>query len=176
MVSFIQTHYFFTKNIELIRYIFNFKFDLESSTFVLIIKSTMKKLFKKNMVVKTLKATAGFPSPAENYIEERLNLNKYLIKNEEATFFMRVSGDSMINIGIFNNDILVVDKGIKPVNSSIIVAALNGELVIKKFFKDYKSGFHFLKSENSNYPDIKLKSDFDLEVWGVATYVIHSLG
>ena len=87
---------------------------------------------------------------------------------------MRVSGDSMRNIGIFNNDILVVDRGIKPVNNSIVVASLNGELVIKRISKN-DSGFYFLKSENPNYPDIELKEDYELQIWGVATYVIHNL-
>ena len=73
--------------------------------------------YKKKIVINTIKASAGFPSPAENYIEERLYLNKYLIKNIESTFFIRVSGDSMINVGIHNNDILVVDKAISPVPS-----------------------------------------------------------
>ena len=136
----------------------------------------MKNLSKKNIIIKTLKATAGFPSPADNYIEERLDLNKYLIKNEEATFFMRVSGDSMMNVGIFDNDILVVDKAIKPTNQSVVVASLNGELVVKKIFRDRKSGLYFLKSENLNYPDIKVRKDYDLEIWGVATHVIHNLG
>ena len=136
----------------------------------------MKNLSKKNIIIKTLKATAGFPSPSYNYIEEILDLNKYLIKNEEATFFMRVSGDSMMNVGIFDNDILVVDKAIKPTNQSVVVASLNGELVVKKIFRDRKSGLYFLKSENLNYPDIKVRKDYDLEIWGVATHVIHNLG
>ena len=73
-----------------------------------------KKNFKENILIDIIKASAGFPSPAENYIEERLDLNKYLIKNSESTFFIRASGDSMVNVGIHNNDILVVDKGIFP--------------------------------------------------------------
>ena len=130
--------------------------------------------FKVNILVDTIKASAGFPSPAENYIEERLNLNKYLIKNSESTFFIRVSGDSMVNAGIHNNDVLVVDKGIFPANNSIVVASLDGELLIKKFLKN-KSGNCYLKSENINYPKIKLSSDMDLRIWGVVTYAIHSL-
>ncbi len=121
-----------------------------------------------------IRASAGFPSPAENYIEERLDLNKYLIKNTESTFFIRVSGDSMINAGIRNNDILVVDKGIFPTNNSIVIASLHGELLIKKFLKN-KSGSCYLKSENTNYPQIRLSSDMDLKIWGVVTYAIHSL-
>ncbi len=133
-----------------------------------------KKNSKENILINTIKASAGFPSPAENYIEERLDLNKYLIKNSESTFFIRVSGDSMINAGIRNNDILVVDKGVFPNNNSIVIASLDGELLIKKFLKN-KSGSCYLKSENINYPPIKLSSDMDLRIWGVVTYAIHSL-
>jgi len=87
-----------------------------------------KKNLKENILIDIIKASAGFPSPAENYIEERLDLNKYLIKNSESTFFIRASGDSMVNVGIHNNDILVVDKGIFPGNNSIVVASLDGDL------------------------------------------------
>jgi len=117
---------------------------------------------------------AGFPSPAENYIEEQLDLNRYLIKNKESSFFVRVSGDSMINVGIFDNDILIVDRSITPNRQSIILASLDGELVIKKLIKD-QSGNYYLKSENINYPNIKINSNTDTMIWGVVTYVIHNL-
>jgi len=128
----------------------------------------------KDLIINTTTAAAGFPSPAENYIEENLDLNKYLVKNFESTFFIRVLGDSMIDVGIYNNDILVVDKSLSPINYSIVIASLNGELIIKKFLKD-KSGNCYLKSENKKYPIIKLKSDIETVIWGVARYVIHSL-
>ena len=135
----------------------------------------MKKLFsRKKLIVSTINAAAGFPSPAENYIEERLDLNKHLIKNMEATFFVRVRGESMMDVGIYDNDILVVDKGLLPSNKSIIVASLDGELVVKRFVKD-QLGNCYLKSENVNYPKIKLSSEVDTIIWGVATYVIHNL-
>ncbi len=137
--------------------------------------SIMNKSFsKKRIIISAISAAAGFPSPAENYIEERLDLNKYLIKNTESTFFVKVSGESMINVGIYNNDILVVDKGITPCNKSIVVASLDGELIIKRFLKD-QFGNCYLKSENANYPKIRLNSDIDTTIWGVATYVIHNL-
>ena len=128
----------------------------------------------KNLIINTTTAAAGFPSPAENYIEENLDLNKYLVKNFESTFFIRVLGDSMIDVGIYNNDIIVVDKSLSPINYSIVIASLNGELIIKKFLKD-KSGNCYLKSENKKYPIIELKSDIETIIWGVARYVIHSL-
>lgn len=119
--------------------------------------------------------SAGFPSPADNYIEEKLNLNKHLIKNKESTFFVRVSGDSMINVGIFDNDILVVDRGLTPTKQSIVIASIEGELVVKKLIKDNKSRDYYLKSENNDYPNIKLSSHSDTMIWGVVTYTIHKL-
>ena len=124
--------------------------------------------------VKLISASAGFPSPAENYVEEKLNLNSYLIKNKESSFFVRVSGDSMINVGIFDNDILIVDRSLDPKRQSIVIVSIDGELVIKKLMKDQSKNY-YLKSENSNYPDIKLNSNRDTIIWGVVTYVIHSL-
>ena len=124
--------------------------------------------------VKLINASAGFPSPAENYVEEKLNLNSYLIKNKESSFFVRVSGDSMINVGIFDNDILIVDRSLDPKRQSIVIVSIDGELVIKKLVKDQSKNY-YLKSENSNYPNIKLNSNRDTVIWGVVTYVIHSL-
>ena len=124
--------------------------------------------------VKLISASAGFPSPAENYVEEKLNLNSYLIKNNESSFFVRVSGDSMINVGIFDNDILIVDRSLDPKRQSIVIVSIDGELVIKKLMKDQSKNY-YLKSENSNYPNIKLNSNRDTIIWGVVTYVIHSL-
>ena len=132
---------------------------------------------RKNLVknkVKLISASAGFPSPAENYVEEKLNLNSYLIKNKESSFFVRVSGDSMINVGIFDNDILIVDRSLDPKRQSIVIVSIDGELVIKKLMKDQSKNY-YLKSENSNYPTIKLNSNRDTVIWGVVTYVIHSL-
>ena len=124
--------------------------------------------------VQLISAAAGFPSPAENYIEEQLNLNKYLIKNKESSFFVRVSGDSMMNVGIFDNDILIVDRSLTPIKQSIVLVSIDGELVIKRLVKDQSSNY-YLKSENNNYPNIQLNSNTDTIIWGVVTYVIHNL-
>ena len=134
-----------------------------------------EEISKKNKIfINAITVAAGFPSPAENYIEEYLDIGKYLVNNIESTFFVRISGDSMINVGIYNNDIMVVDKSLTPKNQSIVVASLNGELVVKKFLKD-KQGKCYLKSENENYPKIILDSKMEATIWGVATYVIHNL-
>ena len=124
--------------------------------------------------IELISAAAGFPSPAENYIDEKLDLNKYLIRNKASSFFVRVSGDSMINVGIFHNDILIVDRSLIPIKHSIILASIDGELVIKKLIKD-KLKNYYLKSENKDYPNIKLDSNTDTMIWGVVTYSIHNL-
>lgn len=117
--------------------------------------------------------SAGFPSPAEDYVEGSLDLNKHLIKHPAATFFVRVSGDSMINAGIYPNDILIVDRSLEAVNNKIVIAVLNGELTVKRL--KLKDGEIFLYPENKNYSPIKIQENFDFEIWGVATNVIHSL-
>ena len=94
--------------------------------------------------------------PTSHLHDEKLDLNRYLIKNKESSFFVRVSGDSMINVGIFNNDILIVDKSLTPGSRSIVIASIDGELIIKRLVRD-KFKNYYLKSENNNYPNIKLK-------------------
>ena len=129
-------------------------------------------MINKNKIVMV---SAGFPSPADNYVEEGLNINKYIVKNKESTFFVRVSGDSMINVGIFDHDILVVDRSLIPTKQAIVVASIDGELVVKKLMKNNKMNYFYLKSANENYPIIKLNSSSDTIIWGVVTYSIHNL-
>tara|TARA_B100001123_G_C14860295_1_gene847734 strand:+ start:143 stop:565 length:423 start_codon:yes stop_codon:yes gene_type:complete len=117
--------------------------------------------------------TAGFPSPADDYIENKLDLNDYLIKRPSATFFVRVTGDSMINAGIHNNDILIVDRSIKPRHGKIIVAALDGHMTVKRLYlRDQKI---ILLPENKLFKAIEILDTMDMIVWGVAIHVIHSL-
>lgn len=117
--------------------------------------------------------SAGFPSPAEDYIESELDLNKFLIKNPAATFFVRVKGDSMIDAGIHSGDILVVDRAIDPTNNKIVIAVIDGELTLKRI--QFKKGKLFLVPENDSYDPIEINSEMDLKVWGVVTNVIHAL-
>lgn len=114
---------------------------------------------------------AGFPSPADDYLEQSLDLNEHLIKHPAATFFMRVAGDSMKNAGIFSGDTLIVDKAVSPEDDSIVIAVLNGEFMVKRLQK--KGEELFLVSENPNYKPIKVLPDNDLTIWGSVTYVIH---
>ncbi len=117
--------------------------------------------------------SAGFPSPAEDYIDRRLDLNEFLIKHPAATFFLKVSGDSMIRAGIFSGDILIVDRALEPGHNKIVVAAVDGEFTVKRLRKT--TDRVFLVPENKEYPVTEIKKGMDFEVWGVVTFVIHSL-
>jgi DNA polymerase V len=117
---------------------------------------------------------AGFPSPADDFIENTLDLNTHLIRHPVATFFVRVQGDSMVEAGIHPGDILIVDRALEPCDKAVVVAAVNGDLVVKRM-RRRRDGRIFLESENSLYPAIEISPEADFHVWGVVTYVIHSL-
>ena len=119
------------------------------------------------------KAGAGFPSPATDYIEEDVDLNVHLIKNVPATFIIRVQGKSMTDVGIYDGDLLVVDRSLKPKNFSTVVANVHDELVVKNFVKSKDQSF--LSSGSKKIEDkIIINQDSDIFIWGVVTYVIHS--
>jgi DNA polymerase V len=117
--------------------------------------------------------SAGFPSPAEDYIEGRLDLNKHLIKHPAATFFVRVAGDSMIGSGIHPDDILVVDRALEPQDGNVIIAVLDGELTVKRISQ--RGSRLYLVPDNSLYQPLEILEEMEFEVWGVVTSVIHSL-
>ena len=120
------------------------------------------------------KEGAGFPSPATDYIEEDVDLNIHLIKNVPATFIIRVQGKSMMDVGIYDGDLLVVDKSLKPKNFSTVIANVHDELVVKNFVKEKDE--QFLTSGSKKIEDkIIINSESDIFVWGVVTYVIHSV-
>ena len=119
------------------------------------------------------KAGAGFPSPATDYIEEDIDLNIHLIKNVPATFIIRVQGKSMIDIGINDGDLLVLDKSLIHKNFSTVIANVHDELVVKNFVKE--EGKKFLTSGSKKFEDrILINEEEDIFIWGVVTYVIHS--
>ena len=117
--------------------------------------------------------SAGFPSPAEDYLELGIDLNQYLIKNPISTFFLRVSGNSMNNAGIYNNDLLIIDRSINPCPGHIVVALLDGEFTLKRLIKEENN--YYLKADKPNYPAISLYEYIDIQIWGVAIYSIHEL-
>lgn len=118
------------------------------------------------------KISAGFPSPADDFIERHLDLNELLIKHPAATFFVKVQGESMINAGIHDNDILVVDRSLTAENGTIIIGTLNGEFLVKRL-KKY-AGRMGLFAENVQFKPIFINDSDNFEVWGVVTNVIHS--
>ncbi len=135
----------------------------------------MKEISKPTLLLPLMgeKVIAGFPSSIYGNKEAKLDLNEYVVKNPAATFFVKVSGDSMKNAGIFSGDLLVVDKSLKPVNDSIVIAEVNGELTVKKLRITNKKVY--LLSENNKYKPILVNSEEGLSIWGVVTFVVHSL-
>lgn len=113
---------------------------------------------------------AGFPSPAEDYIEEQLDINELVVQHPAATFFVRVQGDSMRDANIHSGDILVVDRSLNPTSGKIVVAVINGDFTVKRLL--IEKGNIYLMPENPKFPRIKV-SDTDFQIWGVVTYIIH---
>ena len=117
------------------------------------------------------KVSAGFPSPATDYMENKLDLNEYLIKHPAATFIVKASGSSMVNADIYSGDLLIVDRSITPKNNNIVIASIFGDLTVKKIKK--KDKLFFLVSANDDYPSIEVKEEMECFIWGVVTYIIH---
>ena len=117
--------------------------------------------------------SAGFPSPADDHIENRIDLNEYLVQHKEATFFLRVQGDSMTGLGILNNDLLVVDRSLPVADGKLVIAAVGGEFTVKQLVRSQKGCI--LKAANPAYQDMIVDSENDLEVWGVGRWAIHKL-
>jgi len=114
---------------------------------------------------------AGFPSPAEDYMDLDLNLQDHLIQNPSATFCVRAVGESMKDAGIQSGDIMLVDKSLTPKNRSIVLAVIDGEFTVKRVNVSEKE--LYLMPENENFPPIKITQEMDFQVWGVVTYIIH---
>jgi DNA polymerase V len=115
----------------------------------------------------------GFPSPADDYVERQLDLNEHLVRNRQATFFLRVRGDSMIGAGIYDGDLLIVDRSLKATHKKIVVAVVQGELLVKRLLHVDKK--IFLAAENPSYAPIEVTSELGFEVWGVVTHAIHEV-
>lgn len=113
------------------------------------------------------KVPAGFPSPADDYIEGRLSLDEHLVRHKDATFFVRAKGHSMVGVGIFDGDLLVVDRSLTPSSGDIVIAVLDAELTVKRLIQ--RDGMVILKPENPEFKEIVLKDGQDLQVWGVVT-------
>ena len=116
---------------------------------------------------------AGFPSPAEDYTEPVLDLNRYVIKNPASTFYARISGDSMVGVGIQDGDIVVIDKSLEPANDQIAVCFIDGEFTLKRIHTE--TGRLFLMPHNPNIPSIEITEENNFQVWGIVTYIIKKM-
>ena len=114
--------------------------------------------------------SAGFPSPAGDFKQDRISLDKELIKNKEATFFARVSGQSMVGAGLDNNDLLVIDRSLEPTNNKIAVCLIDGEFTVKRL--KVENGRLWLKPENLDYKPIEITEQNQFIIWGIVTNVI----
>ena len=116
---------------------------------------------------------AGFPSPAEDHIEQTLDLNELLIKHRAATFFVRVQGESMRDANIHSGDILIVDRALEPKDGQIVIAVVHGEFTVKRM--RIRGNVLYLIAENPKYPPLKIDDPDTFQVWGIVTYVIHNV-
>lgn len=115
--------------------------------------------------------SAGFPSPADDYLEGHLDLNQKLIDNATSTYYVKVEGESMINAGIHSGDLMIVDRSKEATNRSVVIAIINGEFTVKRIQKT--NGKIILEPDNKNYQPIEINENMNFEIWGVVTYVIH---
>ena len=118
------------------------------------------------------RVSAGFPSPADGHLDGVLDLNDLMITHPNSTFFVRVQGDSMNGAGIFNDDILVVDRAATPKHRDVVLAVVDGSFTVKRWVK--RTEGNFLVPENSDYPEIEIENQHQVEIWGVVTFAIHT--
>ena len=114
---------------------------------------------------------AGFPSPADDYLDIDLNLHDYLVQHPSATFCVKAIGDSMVDAGIKSSDVMVIDRALTPKNNDIILAVIDGEFTVKRIKKNDDE--LYLIPANENYRPVKITEDMDFQVWGVVTFIIH---
>lgn len=115
--------------------------------------------------------SAGFPSPADDYLHAKLDLNELLVEHPSATYYVRVNGDSMLGAGIVSGDLLVVDRSLEVTNNCIVVAHIDGEFTVKRIKKTKKN--MFLQAENENYKPIEITEEMDFQLFGVVVHAIH---
>jgi DNA polymerase V len=133
---------------------------------VTLLKPTLSKL---DLTLYQSKVPAGFPSPATEYLGDTLDLNEYLIQNPTASFFAKVEGDSMIGAGIFEGDLLVIDKSVNAKHKDIVIASVNDEFTVKRL--DTRDGIQLI-AENKDYAPIKLTGEMEFAIWGVVTGMV----
>lgn len=130
-----------------------------------------KELFFRQRALLRRAVPAGFPSPADDYVEQRISLDEHLIKRRESTFFMRVAGDSMQGLGIFDGDLLVVDRALSPTPGCVVIAVIDGEFTVKQLL--YSPNGPILRAAHPDYPDTHILPEQDFTIWGVVSWNVH---
>lgn len=116
---------------------------------------------------------AGWPSPADDYIDQQINLHELAVKNPAATFFLRAAGDSMLGCGIHDGDLLIVDRSAEALHNRVVIAAIDGELLVKRLIRRGKKTY--LAPANPDYPEMDISNREYVHIWGVVIYVLHKL-
>ena len=132
-----------------------------------------KELFYRQHALLRYAVPAGFPSPADDYVEQRISLDEHLIQHRESTFFMRVAGDSMRGLGIFDGDLLVVDRAVTVAHGCVVIAVLDGEFTVKQLLHTPEG--QVLRAAHPDYPDVLIKPEQDFSVWGVVRWNVHKV-
>ena len=128
-------------------------------------------MFEKQRALLRNAVPAGFPSPADDYVERRLSLDEHLIQHKESTFFMRVAGDSMRGLGIFDGDLLVVDKALPATHGCVVIAVVDGEFTVKQLLCTPQG--QVLRAAHPDYPDMCIQPEQDFTIWGVVSWNVH---
>jgi DNA polymerase V len=132
-----------------------------------------KSLFEQQRALLRKAVPAGFPSPADDYVERRLSLDEHLIQHRESTFFMRVAGHSMREMGIFDGDLLVVDRAVPAAHGSVVVAVVDGEFTVKQLL--YTPQGKVLRAAHPDFPDVTIQPEQDFSIWGVVQWNVHKV-
>jgi len=132
-----------------------------------------KDLFRRQRALLRSAVPAGFPSPADDYVEQRISLDEHLIQHRESTFFMRVAGESMRGLGIFDGDLPVVDRALPAAHGCVVIAVLDGEFTVKQLL--HTPDGQVLHAAHPDYPDLHIKPEQDFSVWGVVSWNVHKV-
>lgn len=128
---------------------------------------------KRLLPLYLMSVQAGFPSPADDYIDKKINLHDFLVKNNAATFFLKAHGESMLGAGIYDGDLLVVDRSVEAGHNKIVIAAIDGELTVKRLLR--RQNKVVLAPENPDYPEFNITHKEHVHIWGVVTFAIHKV-
>lgn len=130
-----------------------------------------REFFSRQHALLRSKVPAGFPSPADDYVEQRISLDEHMIEHRESTFFMRVAGDSMRGRGIFDGDLLVVDRALPATHGCVVIAVVDGEFTVKQLL--HTPNGHILRAAHPDYADMHIKPEQDFSIWGVVSWNVH---